>query len=434
MNKQKKLGLVTLTSLVAGNMIGSGAYLMPASLAVFGTIGIFAWMITAVGIIFLALVYSRLSRRITKPGGPYAYCREAYGDYTGFQVAYNYWLFTWVGNAAISVGFVSYMALFFPSLATHPVQALVVALGTLWTLTLINLGSIRLVGAVQLVTTIVKLIPLLLMAVVGIFYIHLENLMHFNISGVSNIQALLAAGSITLWSFTGFESATIPVERVENPSVLIPKATIFGTLIVAAIYILSAIAIMGIIPLADLTHSTAPYADAVSVIFGPTWGKWVAVAALVAVFGELNGWVLLQGEMPLAAARDGMFPKIFARTAKNGSPILGLIISSVLVSLLLLFRYNASLVEEFTYIILLATFAALIPYIHTSLAELLLLLRSPKEFNRATFYKAGFIALIAFLYTFWAIIGVGQEIVYYGILLYFTGIPVYFWVKHTRSE
>jgi APA family basic amino acid/polyamine antiporter len=300
-------------------------------------------------------------------------------------------------------------------------------------LTLINMANIRLVGAVQLITTMIKLIPLLLMAVVGIFYINPENLMHFNVSGESNIKALLAASSITLWTFTGFESATIPAERVENPTKLIPVATILGTLIVVLVYILSAVAVMGIIPFADLAHSTAPYADAAGIIFGHSWGKWIAIAALIAVFGELNGWVLLQGEMPLAAARDGMFPKVFAKTSRTGAPFLGLIISSLLVSALLLLRYNASLVDEFTFIILLATFAALIPYIHTSLAELFLLLNSPEQFDRKTFIKAGLIALVAFVYSFWAIIGSGQEIVYYGLLLYFTGIPFYFWVKRSHS-
>lgn len=425
----KKLGLFTLTSLVAGNMIGSGAYLMPASLALFGTIGIAAWVLTAIGVIFLALVYARLSRHITKPGGPYAYCREAYGEFTGFQVAYNYWLFAWIGNAAISVGFVSYLALFFPYLANDPLAAVVAALAVLWTLTLINMGSIQLVGGVQLVTTVLKLIPLLLMACVGIFFIHPENLMHFNVSQHSNLQALLAAGSITLWTFTGFESATIPVERVENPTSLIPKATILGTLLVVLIYIGSAVAVMGIIPLDQLAHSTSPYADAASALFGSTWGKLVAVAALIAVFGELNGWVLLQGEMPLAAARDGLFPKIFARTRRNGAPIFGLIISSILVSCLLLLRYNASLIEEFNFIILLATLAALIPYIHTSVAEIILLLRAPQQADRKILCKAGLIAAFAFCYSFWAIIGVGPEVVYYGVLLYFSGLPVYLWVK-----
>lgn len=429
MNKKKKLGLFTLTSLVAGNMIGSGAYLMPASLAAFGTIGIAAWGITAIGVIFLALVYARLSRLITKPGGPYAYCREAYGEFTGFQVAYNYWVFTWVGNAAISVGFVSYLALFFPSLAQNPAEALFAALGVLWTLTFINMGSIRLVGGVQLVTTMIKLVPLLLMAVVGIFFIHPENLSHFNVSGHSNLQALLAAGSITLWSFTGFESATIPAERVENPGSLIPKATILGTLIVVVVYILSAIAVMGAIPMDQLAHSNSPYAEAASLLFGSGWGKLVALAALIAVFGELNGWVLLQGEMPLATARDRLFPKIFAVTRKNGAPVFGLIISSILVSLLLLFRYNSSLIDEFNFIILLATLTALIPYIYTSLAEVILLMRQPEKADRKILCKAGFIAAVAFIYSFWAIVGAGAEVVYYGMLLYFTGVPVYFWVK-----
>ncbi len=431
-DSQKKLGLWSLTSLVAGNMIGSGAYLLPASLAAFGSIGLLGWLLTAIGVCFLALVYARLSRRITKPGGPYAYCREAYGEFTGFQVAYNYWLFTWVGNAAITVAFVSYLALFFPSLGQNSLQALGVALGTLWFLTLINMGHIRLTASVQLVTTFIKLIPMILMAFVGIFFIKPEYLLSFNVSHQTNFHALLAACSIALWSFTGFESATIPAEKVKDAKSLIPKATLLGTLVVVTVYILSGFAIMGIIPMETLSHSTAPYADAASIIFGSTWGKWVAVAALIAVFGELNGWILLQGEMPLAAAKDGLFPSVFARTRKNGAPIFGLIISSLLISVLLLMRYNDSLVDQFTFIILLATFSALVPYIYTSLAELILLVRHPEEFNKKHFCRAGLIALVAFVYSFWAIMGVGAEIVYYGILLYFTGVPVYFWVKRRQ--
>src|SRR3989344_1726359 len=408
----KKLGLWTLTSLVAGNMIGSGAYLIPASLAFYGSIGIVAWLITAIGVLFLAQVYARLSKMIPKQGGPYAYCRAAYGDFVGFQVAYNYWLYTWIGNAAISVGFVSYLALFFPVLDHNLFYSLMTSLGVLWGLTFINMAHIRVVGSVQLITTVLKLLPLLLMAFVGIFFIHPEQLLtHFNISHKTNLMALMSAGAITLWAFTGFESATIPADRVEDPIKIIPRATMLGTILVVIIYILSTIAIMGVMPMDQLSHSTAPYADAAKAIFGNWMGIFVGLAAVIAVFGELNGWILLQGEMPQAAAQDGLFPQVFAKRFKNGSQVFGLLISSSLITALLLLRYGVSLVDEFTFIILLATFAALVPYIHTALAEVILLARDKSQYSKPHLIKAGIIAFFAFLYAFWAIIGAGKEIV-----------------------
>jgi len=435
LSSDKKLGLWSLTSLVAGNMIGSGAYLIPASLAIYGSIGIFAWILTAIGVLFLAQVYARLSKMIPKSGGPYAYCRAAYGDYTGFQIAYNYWLYTWIGNAAISVGFVSYLSIFFPSLEHNIFHALLSSLSVLWFLTFINMANIRWAGNLQLVTTILKLIPLFLMAFVGIFFIHPDNLTtHFNVSNQSNLLALMGAGSITLWAFTGFESATIPAGRVEDPVKNIPRATLLGTLIVIVVYILSTISVMGLIPMDHLAHSTAPYAEAAESIFGSGMGKVVALCAMIAVFGELNGWVLLQGEMPQAAAADHLFPQVFAKRFKSGAPVWGLLISSCLITLLLLLRYGVSLIEEFTFIILLATFAALIPYIHTALAEVILLARDKSQYSKPHLIKAGIIAFFAFLYAFWAIIGAGKEIVFYGFLLYVSGIPVFYWVKRTEGK
>lgn len=424
-----KLGLWILTALVAGNMIGSGIFLLPSALADFGSIGLVAWICTAIGAILLALVFAQLSRMVPKVGGPYAYCREGFGNCVGFLVAYNYWIALWVGNAAIVVAFTGYLSVFWPSLDTNHVLAFFVSVAVLWFVTFVNILGLRKAGILQLVTAIIKIIPLVLIAIVGLFYIHPHHYAAFNISGKSTLGALTAAASLTLWSFIGLESATVPADSVADPEKTISKATIIGTLVVALIYIFSTAAIMGIVPLDKLADSAAPYADAAKIIFGPWGGALVAIGAIVACFGALNGWTLLAGQVPMAAARDSLFPKSFAKQSKSGAPYYGLIVSSALVTLLLLFTLNVTLVKQFTLIVLLATLASLIPYFFTTMAELMLLFRNREQFSQKRLTISVIIASLAGLYAFWTIAGAGQQIVYYGLLLMLTGLPVYVWVR-----
>jgi basic amino acid/polyamine antiporter, APA family len=431
---QPVLGLWMLTALVAGNMIGSGVFLLPSSLAAIGSIGILAWMLTSVGAIFLALVFAKLSMWIPKVGGPYAYCREAFGEFVGFQIAYNYWIAVCVGNAAIVVALLGYLAIFFPKIGSDPFLHYVVGIGFVWFLTFLNAADIRQAGIFQLLTTIIKVLPLLIIGFVGIFFIHPHNFTQFNITGKSNWTAFSGAATLTLWSFIGLESATVPAEAVIQPTKTIPRATIIGTALAAVIYILSTVSVMGIIGVSTLKTSTAPYADAANIIFNSSWASWgIALIAVVSCVGALNGWVLLQGQVPYAAAKDKLFPQSFARATKAGTPITGLFVSSILVSLLLLLTLNDSLVKQFTLITLLATLASLIPYFFTAMAELMLLIRLRKEFNRRRFIITALVAIIAGIYAFWAIYGSGVETVYYGTLLFFSGVPVYIWMKWRES-
>lgn len=421
----KSLGFWTLTSLVAGNMIGSGIFMLPASLAAFGSIGILAWLFTAVGTMILAIVFARLSRLLPRMGGPYAYCREAYGDFIGFQVAYNYWIALWVGNAAIVVTLISYLGVFFPQLDTNPWLSFSLSLAIIWLITLINVMGVKEAGRMQIITTVLKLIPLIIIATVGLLFIHKPNLLDFNVSGKSNFSALTGAATLTMWAFIGFESATVPAEHVINPRRNIPRATIVGTAIAALVYIFSTIAVMGVIPMNQLAHSSSPFADAAKVMFGPWAHLIIAGTAVVACFGTLNGWILMQGQIPLAAAKDGLFPKHFEKTTKNGTPVVGLIVSSVLITLLLTMRYGASLVDQFTLISLLATLASLIPYIYTSVAEVMIYIREPEKFNHRRLTSSAILAMLAFAYTYWLIYGAGVQIVFYGVLLLLSSIPVY---------
>jgi len=426
---RRGLGLWMLTALVVGNIIGSGVFLLPASLANFGSIGLLSWCFTAVGALLLALVFAKLGTIRPKIGGPYAYCREGFGDFIGFQMAYNYWIALWVGNAAIAVAFTGYLGFFWPGLSKNPLWAFFVSAGTVWVLTIINIIGVRQAGTVQLITTILKLLPLLLIASVGLFFIHPHYLAEFNISGRSNLSAFSAAATLTLWAFIGLESATVPAEDVQNPQKNIARATILGTVIAAGVYILSTIAVMGVIPSHILAHSTAPYADAAQLMFG-SWGSLlVAVGAIVSCFGALNGWTLLQGQIPLAAARDGLFPPIFAKVSPQGTPVFGLIFTSILITLLLLLTLNEGLVKQFTFIILLATLSSLIPYLFTVASELLIFINNREEFNGKRLLGSSIIAVLAGIYAFWMIIGSGQQTVFYGCLLLFSSAPVYAWMR-----
>lgn len=425
-----KLGLWIVTALVAGNMIGSGIFLLPSALAHFGSIGILAWVFTAFGAMLLALVFAQLSRLVPKVGGPYAYCREGFGNCVGFLVAYNYWIAVWVGNAAIVVAFTGYLSVFWPILGTDNYDAFAVSFVVLWFITALNVFGLRKAGVLQLVTTILKIIPLVLIAVVGLFYLHPEHYLGaFNISGKPFFIALTGAASLTLWSFIGLESATIPADSVVNPEKTISRATIIGTIIAAAVYISSTAVIMGIIPLQTLADSAAPYAAAANVIFGHWGGPLVAVGAVIACFGALNGWTLLAGQIPMAAARDNLFPKSFAKLSRHGAPGFGLVISSLLVTLLLLLTLHDDLVQQFTFIVLLATLSSLIPYFFTAMAELMLLFKNRELFSQKRLAISIVIASLAGLYAFWTIAGAGAQIVYYGLLLMLTGLPVYVWVR-----
>jgi APA family basic amino acid/polyamine antiporter len=424
------------TALVIGNMIGSGIFLLPGSLAGYGGISILGWVFTAAGAMLLALVFARLGRAFPHTGGPYAYSRRAFGDFTGFLTAWGYWIAVWVGNAAIAVAFVSYLGYFtaFEALNTDRLLAAAVAIGAVWLLTLVNLLGVRQGGWMQVVTTVLKFVPLLGLAIFGLFFIDPDNFGGFNTSGQSTFGALTAVAALTLWAFIGVESATVPAEDVENPRRTIPRATIIGTLITAVVYIAGTVAVMGILPAATLAGSGAPFADAADSAFGSWAGPIIAFAAVASAFGCLNGWILLQGQVPMAAARDNLFPKVFAKTTRGGAPIVGLIVSSVLITGLTVMNYNASLVDQFTFVILLATLTTLVPYVFSAAAQLMLLVTDRARFEGKRLAAHATIASLALAYSIWTVAGSGYEVVYKGFLLLLLGIPVYLWMKYSAAR
>jgi APA family basic amino acid/polyamine antiporter len=428
------LGLWTSTSLAVGNMVGSGIFLLPASLAPYGGLGIAGWLLTSLGALLLALVFARLSRRIPKAGGPYAYARAAFGDFAGFFMAWGYWISILATNAAIAVALVSYLTVFWPAPARVTGLAPAVALGVIWLLTAVNAAGVRYGGVAQLVTTVIKLIPLAALATLGLVHADLTRLAAPPTTGGTQAAALAATVTLTLWAFLGLESATIPAESVVHPDRTIPRATLLGTGLTAIVYILSTAAVMGIVPAARLAESTAPFADAGRAIWGGWAGYLMGAGAVISCFGALNGWILLSGQLPLAMARDGLFPTLFGTVRPDGTPAAGIAVSSVLVTVLLLLNYTAGLVEVFTKIILLATLTAVVPFVFATMAELTLVLRSAPPRGTGRRWRAGLLAAAAYGYSMWAVIGAGRETVFWGFVLLLAGLPLYVWLRRPRGE
>jgi APA family basic amino acid/polyamine antiporter len=427
----KKLGFWQSTSLVVGNMIGSGIFLLPASLAIYGGISLLGWIISATGALLLASVFGNLARRLPHlNGGPYAYTKVSLDSFPAFLVAWSYWVSIWSANAAIAVALVSYLGVFFPVLNVNPIAAIITGLSFIWLLSWLNSQKITTVGFVQLITTILKLSPIILIGFVGIFYISSDNLPSLNLTSTTNFSALTATITLTFFAFLGMECATIPASGTDNPETTIKKATTTGTIIAVAVYILSSIAIMGLIPAEILAKSNAPFADAAELFWGSAAKYIVAAGAAISTLGALNGWILIQGQIPMAAAHDNLFPKIFGKLNKNGAPTAGIVISSIFVSVLMVLNYSKGLVEAFTFMIMLSTLSVILPYLFSTASFAILLYKE----NKKLITKHQLTAFLAFCFSMWVIVGSGHEVVFWGFILLMAGIPFYVLIKRNSED
>lgn len=427
MTDKKALGLWTALALVVGNMVGVGAYLVPASLGALGPISLGGWVVTGAGAMCLALAFARMGRIMPAEGGPYAYTREAFGDLPAFLVAWGYWVSVWIGNAAIATALVGSLTPFFPMLGSSPPLMAAAALAPIWLLTALNVWGVREAAIFQLVTTLIKVVPLIVFATLGLFYIDVSNFTPINVSGGSSFSAITASAVLLLWGLMGFESATVPADEVENPERTIPTVTVLGMGVTAVIYMLSTVAIMGVMSASELAGSTAPFAEAAKMIWGDWAGTIVAVAVVVAAFGVLNGWVLMQGQMPLAPARDGLFPRPFGRLSKRGTPAFGLILSSGLCTLLVATNYTRGLLGLFEFALLLATVTVVVAYAGAAAAHVVLIRRHPGRWGGADARRAVVVSTLGFLYSCFVIVWAGWEPILWGGVLLAGGLPLYLW-------
>jgi APA family basic amino acid/polyamine antiporter len=423
----KQLGLLMCTALVVGNMIGSGVFLLPATLAPYGWNSIFGWVLTIAGGLLLAVVFAALARNFPRAGGPYAFTQEAFGPLAGFLVAWSYWISVWVGNAAVATGSVSYLSVFFPSLQTTTGLHAGVTVAIIWALTFVNIRGAYLAGSVQLATTILKLLPLVAVIALGALVVGGDggaSVAPFDPAEIA-LAPVTAAATLTLWGLLGLESATVPAEKVKDPVRTIPRATLIGTALTGLIYLFACSAVILLQPADEVAKSAAPFADFVGRHWGDGAARWLALFAAISGFGALNGWILVQGELPYAMAKGGVFPAFFAKTTAQGTPLNAHLLSGGLLTIVVLLNYSKSMTEAFTFVLLLSTTASLFMYFACALAALRLRADGRLKAPGALFA----VAALAALYSLWTIVGAGKNAVFWGVVLLLAGVPVYFLMR-----
>lgn len=426
-----RIGFWMATALVVGNMIGSGIFLLPSALAPFGADNLPGWLLTAAGAVALALVFAHLSRAVPGAGGPYAYTREAFGDLAGFTVGWAYWVSVWVGNAAIATGAVGYLGSFVPWMVRSPLNTALTTLGFVWAFTFVNCAGIRAAGWVQGITTVLKLLPLV--AAIGLLVSRLDAVSWGSAVGAPyTLGGTVSVVTLTLWAMLGLESATIPADKVEGASKTVFRATMWGTVLTIVFSAAACASVLLLVPAVRVASSSAPFAELASAAWGGGAAQAVSLFAAISALGALNGWTLLQGELPRAMAQDGLFLRSFAKTTSRGAPVVALLATSGVVTALVLLTISRTLVGVFTFFVLLATTATLVAYLACALALLRLRARGRTGTSQLGLAGLGLLGCIGAAYSIAALMGAGREAVLWGAVLLLAGLPVYALLRRRR--
>ncbi len=420
------LGFWQLVALVVGNLVGSGVLMLPAILAPYGSISFAGWVMASLGAILLSLVFCQLCSKHPRTGGPHVYVEEAFGKDAGFYIAWVYWILAWVGYAALVSAAMGCLTTICGPLSNSTLMILEVLIIILFTA--INLCKIAFAGRVELVLTFVKVLPLIVLPVIALFSVKSEYLFAAPPINMSYGSALAGSVMLMIFAFMGFETATVPSEEVENPRRTIPKATIVGTLIAAGIYILGTVSILGHIPFDQLVQSKAPYADLAASIFGGNWQNFVAGAGILITLGALNGWMLIGGRIAYGAAKDGIFPKIFLKTDKCGSPSAAIIISSMCTIPFMILSLSESLVEQFNFVVSISSSLILIVYLACTLAYMKFL----KDYEHSK-PKHWLLGIASTAFCFWVLSSISIEMTLYSLSVFLVGVPLRLYVKNRKK-
>ncbi len=419
---QKPLGFWSVWSLIAGIMIGSGIFFLPSDMASLGLISFAGWIFTAFGALLLAFVFARLSTRTDRSGGVYVYAQDAFGDLAGFMSGWAYWCGYWISIPTLATAFVGYLTVFIPGLSDNAPAKLAFALVLMWGLIGINMISLKSAGRFQLVTMLLKILPLIIIIFAGFTLGSTDNLPPVNPGGIGFFEAL-AAGSITaMWAFSGIEAGATPAGNINDPKRTVPRAIFFAVISVGIIYIAAMYAVMRLVPYETLIGSERPFSDAAAVL--GSWGPpLIAMGALIAMAGSLNGIILVTGQMPMALAVNNLFPKIFAGGHESGTPRASLMLCGVLATALLLMSFaDGNLLELFKKLLTMSMFMYLLPLFVSCLAEMK---HSARNFGVV-------LAALAAGYSAFTIFGAGTESMIWGSLLLLVGLGVYGAMRVTR--
>lgn len=424
MQEQKKMNLVQLTFIVAVNMMGSGIIMLPTNMAQVGAISLLSWLVTAVGSMAIAYGFAQAGIYNQRSGGMAAYAQDAYGKDGYFQVFFLYFLSLAIGNVAIAISAVGYLATFFPVLSSTPVTTCIGVIALLWLTTIANFGGPSVTGRIGSITVWGVIIPVAGISLIGWFWFSKETFAAaWNPNGLTLAQGMNSSIALTLWAFLGMESAAQNSAAVENPKRNVPLACLFGTLGAAVVYVLSTTVIQGIVPNAELAKSTGPFGLAYEHMFNPTVGSIIMGLAVLACLGSLLGWQFTIAQTGKSAADDRMFPALFSRVNSMGAPITGMIVLGVVQSLLALMTISPTLSEQFSALVNLAVVTNVVPYI-VSLSSLMVMMKSA-HVGQKVYRRTVFVTVIALAYSVFAIYAAGKDAVLGGMLV--IGIAYIIW-------
>lgn len=365
----RKIGFWPVFALVTGSQIGSGVFMLPASLAPFGAISLLGWVVSGLGAMALALVFAKLCAWFPQTGGPHVYVNQSFGPSASFFTGWTYWIISWVSTTVVISASVGYLS---PILGYPSDNArLAIEIGLLLSITALNFRGVKTAGNTEFILTLLKMIPLILVPLAALFYFNKHNFAPLTATSPVEYSHLLSkVVLLTLWGFIGVECATTPAGEVIEPSKTIPKAVIFGTLSVALLYFFNSVGIMGVLPVDQLANSMAPYADATQFMFGGNWHLIVSLIAAIVCIGTLNAWVLTSGQIALGLAQDGFMPPIMGKTNQKGAPTVALLISTLGMIPLLILTLDKNLAKQINNVIDYSVTAFLFVYAMCCLAFL----------------------------------------------------------------
>lgn len=426
----KKLSVVQLTMLTAINMLGSGIILLPTKLAQVGNISIVSWLVTATGSMALAWAFARCGTLSNRPGGMGGYAEYAFGKAGNYIANYTYGLAIVIGNVAIAITAVGYIIGLF-HINPNPLQLGLMTIGLLWLTTFANFGGASITGKIGGVTVWGVIVPVVVVSTVGWFWFRPEiYAAGWNPHNTSLFGAASSSVAVTLWAFLGLESACANSDAVENPQRNVPIAVLFGTLGSAIIYIVSTNVIGGIIPNAELAVSSAPFGLAFATMFTPAVGNIVTGLMIIACIGSLLGWQFTTAQVFKSSADVGYFAKVFAKTNKSGTPVVGMLILLAIQTVLSWLsipvsasgtRYgwahhlatgNVGVSDQFSAVVDLSVVTNLIPYI-LSMAALVTMQVIHKVPTRQALIN-NMIAGIGAAYSYFALMNSGDKALMYG--------------------
>lgn len=436
--KAHALGLTSATGLVIGSIVGTGVFTMPAVLAGAGTMGIAVLAVIAVGAMLLAVLFGQLTKRVpNSDGGLYAYSRHEFGDFAGYLVGWCYWVQAWAGNAAIVASWVFYVDALFGWGHNTGIENWIIALVGLWVPAIINLVGVHQMAWFQNVTVVLKFVPLLFVGVVGWFFVTAAHFGPFNASGGSLYSAIGIAAGVALFSFIGVEAAAVTAKRVRDPRRNVLRASTIGTAASAILYVLVTAAVMGLVAHHTLVNTGSPFVNAFQTMFPHTsWaGKAIAALAVVSGIGALNGWTLIVTETSRAVAQDDLFPRPFAWADAKGTAWFGIVVGTVLPSLLMLFDYTTKTgLTVFTYLVDLTVVTVAIPYFFSALAQLTFLVSRRRRVQGWALARDLTVAGVSVLFSLWVTFASGYQVVYQAMVVILGGLILYAFLNARRQR